>query len=316
MVINKRKFYVLLTALFLSVIAALRPFGFDRDYFNYLKRFINSSFQINTRFEFGFEFITNIFKLVFGSETFVLFLFVLTFIALITKFSILSRARNFPLMIVIYSMLILPLHEMMQIRVALASGIIFYALFLSSSLELSFIKRILWVLTGISMHYSVILLAPLVLFTELFKKRSLLLIILVLVLPSLFILLSIETLVKLDFLPMLAHYIQMSDSVNLFSSRVITLVALILIGFWNKNYLPKNVLPWFYMSLLGIGLFFGLQSIAVLPQRLLEITIFSYLVWVPYLPKISRIIGFSLLIVFSAYFFYRAFYISPFFTGG
>jgi hypothetical protein len=314
-VINKRKFSVLLTVVFLSLFAALRPFGFDRDYYNYLKNFNKSSFLDASRFEFGFDFLTNIFKLVFSSGSFALFLFMLTFVALFTKFSILSRARYFPLIVVVYFMLIFQLHEMMQIRIALATGIMFYTLFISSNSEISFIKKLFLTFIAVSMHYSVIVIAPLILFSELFKKRSLLLMILVLVFPSIIILFSIDFLLKLDLFPMLPLYLQMTDSVNLFSSRMITLVTLILIGLSRINYLPNNLLPWFYMSLLGIGFFYGLQFSSVFAQRFLEITIFSYLVWIPYLPKLSRIIGLSFLFVFSAYFFYRAFYISPFFTG-
>jgi hypothetical protein len=324
MVINKRNFYVFIIVFFLSVISGLRIFGFDRDYFNYLRYFIKTSFEDLSRFEPGFHLFTNLFKLIFGSESFPLFLFVLTFIALFLKFSILSRLRYFPLFVVIYFMLILPLHEMMQIRAALATGVIFYALFLSSSLELSFIKRILWALLGVSMHYSVIVLAPLVLFSEFFMKRSLFFMILVLVIPPSIILFSLEIIdIIFYFLPqnlplnklLFEFYLQMASDVNLFSSRAITLVTLFLIGAWNINYFPRHLLPWFYMSVIGIGLFFGLQSIPVFAHRFLEITVFSYLVWVPYLPKISRIIGISLLFVFSVYFLYRAFYISPFFAG-
>ena len=75
LVLNKRKTIVFITTFILSVVTALRIFGYDRDYLNYQKFYDLTAFGYHSRFESGFEFFTNTIKFILGSESFVLFLF-------------------------------------------------------------------------------------------------------------------------------------------------------------------------------------------------------------------------------------------------
>jgi hypothetical protein len=301
-----------IVVIILSVIAALRFFGYDRDYFSYLKFYERTSFGgYDSRFEPGFEFAARVSNFVLGPDSFVLFLFAVAFVSLYLKLSIISRVRYFPFLVLVYSMLIYPLHEMMQIRVGLASGVVFYALYLCTSSGLSFFKKILWVFLGVSLHYSVIVVAPFILFTELFFKRSVLMLILISTMPALLIYISIDIL--RSFIPIVEYYLTQEDFVNPYSSRNIVFIIILGLVFLNFRNIPAYSFPWICMSFLGIGLFFGLISIPVFAHRFLELSIFPYLIWVPSLPKIPKIIALSLLFVFSTYFLYRAFFISPFF---
>ncbi len=317
MIIIKRKAILFIIVFFMSVFSALRIFGYDRDYLNYQKYYDLAAFGHDTRFEPGFEFFTNLIKVTLGSEGFVLYLFILALVSLSFKFSILSRGRYFLFIVLIYSLLIYPLHEMMQVRIALASGIIFYALYLSINSGLSLLKKILWILLGLSCHYSVLVIAPFVLWPKLFYKRSLLLLMFMALIPALLIFYSIQNVITLDviteYVPLLVIYLEYEDAPNPISTRMITFVIILILGVLYIKNLPEYSLPWLYMSFLGIGLFYGLISIPPLAHRFLEITIFSYLIWIPNLPKIPRIIALTLLLVFSVYFMYRAFVISPFF---
>jgi len=315
-VLDKRRTYLLLNVLIISVISALRIFGYDRDYASYLNFYSKISFGgYSSRFEPGFEFFANVVKFIAGYDSFVLFLFILTFVSLYAKFSILSRVNYFPFLVLLYCMLILSIHEMMQIRVAIASGILFYAVNSSINKDISLIQKILWILLSISFHYSLIIIAPFVLFTNFFSKKSLLLIVLTMGIPALFISFSIEFFSKIEIVkhlvPMLDLYLVEGNPPNPFSSRMVTLLILLTIGLLHLKFLPSYALPWLYISFLGVGLFYGLMMIPTLAHRFLELTIFSYLVWVPSLPKFPRILGLSILFLFSMYFIFR---ISSYFT--
>ena len=103
------------------------------------------------------------------------------------------------------------------------------------------------------------------------------------------------------------------DKSKCFSSRNIIFSIILLIGLLNIKNIPKEKLKWMYVSIAGMGLWYGLLWLPVFAHRFLEVTIFSYLVWIPSLPRISRIISLGLLLVFSVYFLFRALFISPFF---
>ena len=319
MILSKNRLYLFTTVFFLSLLTSIRIFGVDRDYYNYEKFYEKISIGgYSSRFEPGFELVANLFKILAGLDSFTLFLFFIAFVSLYLKFSILSNIRHYSLLILIYIMLILTLHEMMQIRIALATGIMYWALYKSTHFNIGFLKRVVLIGAGVSMHYSVIILAPFILFDQIFYKHSRVLIALfIAIIFPVFINLTIS--IAADFSPMVRHYLMqigegINTDINLFSSRNIILSTILFIGLLNFKYIPKEKLLWLYVSIAGMGVWYAFLWLPVFAHRFLEITIFSYLVWVPSLPKISRIISLGLLCILAVYFLYRALFISPFFS--
>jgi len=319
MILSKNRLYLFTTVFFLSLLTSIRIFGVDRDYYNYEKFYEKISIGgYSSRFEPGFELVANLFKILAGLDSFTLFLFFIAFVSLYLKFSILSNIRHYSLLILIYIMLILTLHEMMQIRIALATGIMYWALYKSTHFNIGFLKRVVLIGAGVSMHYSVIILAPFILFDQIFYKHSRVLIALfIAIIFPVFINLTIS--IAADFLPMVRHYLMqigegINTDINLFSSRNIILSTILFIGLLNFKYIPKEKLLWLYVSIAGMGVWYAFLWLPVFANRFHEITIFAYLVWVPSLPKISRIISLSLLFVLAVYFLVRALFISPFFS--
>jgi hypothetical protein len=315
--LSKRKLYLFIVTSAVSIITAIRFFGLDRDYFSYQRFYEKISIGgYSSRFEPGFELVANLFKLFIGTNSFEFFLFFIAFVSLYLKFSILSNIRHYSLLILIYFMLILPLHEMMQIRVSLALAVVYWALYKSTNSDITLLKKAILVGVGISFHYSAIILAPFILLPNIFNKRSKFLVILTSITPLVLINSSMD--IVIEFAPMVGHYIQQANLVdeyiNPFSSRNLIFLTILVIGLLNFQHIPREKLPWFYASTLGIGLWYGFMWLPVFAHRFLEITVFSYLVWVPSLPKISRIISLGLLFVLAVYFLIRALFISPFFS--
>lgn len=303
--------------IFVSIISMLRVFGYDRDYFSYLRFYEKTYFGDSSRFEPGFQFITNVFKLFMGPDAFTFYLFFIALISLIPKFLILKNSRNYIFIMVIYVMLIMPLHEMTQIRISLACGVMFWALHISINSSRNLIKRLIWVLFGVSFHYSSIILAPYILFPDLFNKRSKIWIIVFPLLVALVISSSLTMIVQL--IPLVGFYLDqvaMGEEIviNPFSARNIIFLTLVTIGLFNLKYIPDRILPWFYVSVTGIVLWYSLMWLPFLAHRILEITVFSYLVWIPSLPFRLRVPCLLLLFILGAYFMSRMVFLKPIFA--
>ena len=292
--LSKNQLILFVSTLIFSIFSAIRIFGLDRDYLNYKKFFINASIQsYDNRFEPGFQLFTNTFILLFDNNSFILFLFFISFISLYLKFSILQNGKYFFLTTLIYIMLILPQNEMMQIRTALATAFMYWALYKTTHSGMKLFKRITFVAVGISMHYSVVIIAPFIIFDRMIYKipRILTIFFIIVLFPS-FINLALE--IASNYIGMVQHYfIRTNHSyINLFSSRNIIFTLIILIGLINIKKIPNEKLPWFYVSLSGLMIWYGLLWIPVAAHRFFEITIFSYLIWIPSLPRNYKIISF------------------------
>lgn len=297
-----------------SIIAGLRLFGEDRDFFSY-QLFYESIDKVGAgRKELFFALITNLIKQIFGSGSFYTFLLIIAFLSLSFKIWLLSKRNSFVLLSVIYFLLILPLHEMTQIRVGLATAFIYWGLYKSTHFNTSILKKTTYLVLGIGSHASTIILAPFVLVPSFFQSRSIIYALLAITVPAVVISNSINLMIYLN--PLVEYYVEMADQMetaNPFSSRNITFLLILTIGLWNIKKLPYESLPWFYISLGGIGVWYGLMAIPAIAHRLLEITMFSYLFWIIDLPKFSKILALSLLFSFALYSFVRALFLHPLF---
>ena len=315
--VKTRSLVALFAVLVVSSLSMFRIFGYDRDYFSYLRFYEKTYFGDSSRFEPGFQFITNVFKAFMGPDSFTFYLFFIALVSLVPKFLILKNSRNYILMMAIYVMLIMPLHEMTQIRVSVACGVMFWALHISIDSNRSVLNRLMWVLLGVSFHYSSIILAPFILFSNWFNKRSKVWIITVPLLLALAISSSMTMIVKL--IPIIGFYLDQVTLaeelvINPYSSRNLIFLTLVAIGLFNLEHIPDRILPWFYVSITGLALWYSFMWLPVFAHRFLEITVFSYLVWVPSLPFRLRIPCLGLLLILAVYFISRMVFLNPIFT--
>ena len=252
--VKVRSLAVMSGVLFVSIISMLRAFGYDRDYFSYLSFYEKTYFGGSSRFEPGFQFISNVFKVFMGPDSFTFYLFFIALVSLVPKFLILKNSRNYILMMVIYVMLIMPLHEMTQIRISVACGVMFWALHISIDSNRSLLNRLIWVLLGVSFHYSSIILAPFILFPNWFNKRSKVWIIGFPLILALAISSSLTMIVKL--VPLVEFYLDQVTLgeelvINPYSARNLIFLTLVAIGLFNLKHISDRMLPWFYVFMNG-----------------------------------------------------------------
>lgn len=125
-----------------------------------------------------------------------------------------------------------------------------------------------------------------------------------------------SSLVFLDLLnPQVTHMINTANDMqaNPFSSRNLIFLTIIFIGLANINRIQADYLPWLYLSIFGISFWYGMMALPVFAHRIFELTLFSYFLWVPKLPKYNRAIAMTLLSVLSIYLFINALYLDPLF---
>ena len=98
------------------------------------------------------------------------------------------------------------------------------------------------------------------------------------------------------------------------TSRNLIFLTLVLTGLFNLQHISDQMLPWFCISVAGLVLWYSFMWLPVFAHRFLEITVFSYLVWVPSLPFRLRIPCLGLLLILAVYFISRMTFLNPMFT--
>lgn len=294
----------------LSILAAERILGVDRDYQSYLDFFEIVDWGYSGRFEPGFVIFNLIVKQVFGSFWSLLLLVAL--VSLLIKFYLISKLPHFLFWVVLYCLVLLPLHELTQLRAALAIGFVYLALY-SAAIGVKRIVTLATVLIAASFHASILIMLPFVLLWPSLSRPSWLIFLGISVAPAAVLFVSIELLVYFN--PLVMHLLDIAEQMqaNPFSARNLILIAVLAIGAFSLRRLPAPVLPWYYISVMGLGLWYGLMSVPVFAHRLLEVTMFSYFFWVPYLPWRERYLAMLLLLLLAAYLFFYALYIDPLF---
>ena len=71
--------------------------------------------------------------------------------------------------------------------------------------------------------------------------------------------------------------------------------------------MPKEALPWFYVSFFGIVSFYSMADFPTIAHRLFELTMISNLVWATALKGKSKIVSLILLLLFGVYSFAKLF---------
>jgi hypothetical protein len=144
-------------ALFLILIAGLRPIGLDRDSIEYAK-IIQSSIDVNS-IEPAFWIIKHFNDIFFSGDVHTFFLIFAT-LGISIKFLAIKKISKMPLLsVIVYLSIYFVLHEMTQIRAGVAAGL--FLLSIPDIYNRNFRKFIIKALLAISFHYSAIIILPL-----------------------------------------------------------------------------------------------------------------------------------------------------------
>tara|TARA_B100001142_G_scaffold330044_1_gene395838 strand:- start:15210 stop:16262 length:1053 start_codon:yes stop_codon:yes gene_type:complete len=314
---RRESFFVLAVSILFSFVAGLRILGLDRDYYQYLGGWQELAQGYGTRWEPFFEFLATTIQASFGHESFHFFLVIVAFIGLSIKLNIFSKNKNFALVSFIYLVMLFPIHEMTQVRVALGIAFAYLGLYKATFEKSSFLVRLSYAILAAGSHFSMFVLVPFILIPKIAHIRSTSLILLLggssIVLFPILIQFATEYLfgtnvgALLDFYTT-DDYLDLGTSKpNPFSLRSIVFVLLLLIGIYNLKSMQNEVLPWFYISLFGVVSFYTLLIFPPIAHRLFELTMFSNLVWATKLPRKSKIISLFLLLLFGVYSFAKLF---------
>jgi len=152
---NLHKYVYVAFCLALIFIAGLRPQAFDPDYEQYLKAFYNGSKK--SRIEPTFFLISNFVKLFFNHPVFLFLIYSIIGVSL--KFIGFKQITKYYLFTAfLYLCNYFLLHEMIQIRVGVASGILL--LCVKPLYDRDFKRFLLFVILAISFHYSALIVLP------------------------------------------------------------------------------------------------------------------------------------------------------------
>jgi hypothetical protein len=146
-------------ALFLILIAGLRPIGLDKDSINYAN-VIQSSIDVNLiDKEPAFWIIKHFNDIFFSGDVHTFFLIFAT-LGISIKFLAIKKISKMPLLsVIVYLSIYFILHEMTQIRAGVAAGL--FLLSIPDIYDRNFRKFIIKALLAISFHYSAIVMIPL-----------------------------------------------------------------------------------------------------------------------------------------------------------
>jgi hypothetical protein len=293
----------------LSLIAGFRLFGIDRDYYDYLlyhDSFINPNYVTEFRFEYGFYLLTKF--IIILNENLNFYLSVVALIPLYLKFYLLDKAKSSFYFIFLYLLMIYPLHEMTQIRAALSIGFFYFAFYYLISNK--FFKVFLFLFISVLFHYSILVFLFIFIIINflLINKKNFLFSDILFILGIIFLIYLFAHDLSFYFNIGSIYFSPNSDSANFFSLRVFLFLLIILIGIINFRYILNGANYWFYISLSGLIFYYSLFNYQILACRFLEISYFSYFLWINYLPKKACLLAKFLLFIISILSFWLMFF--------
>lgn len=297
-------------SLVLALMAAFRAFGTDRDYYDYWM-FFENPVEYGSRMELGFQLFTVSFLSI--SNNFKAYLFAVALVPLLLKSYLIVRVTKHPLYwLFVYFLSLYPLHEMTQIRAALSLGFFYYATYLAVHSK-QFLAGAL-VFLAISFHWSI---AVLVLLLLLFRfiapldssRRGLLLVA------------AMAGYIFAYYGQFLSEQIEFGhiyfdvtgESANAFSVQTASSAFICMIGLRYRRFIPPYARTWLIISIIGVILYYSLLQFQVLAYRFFQMTLFAYILWTPFLPRIPRIVSMGIILFNATTAFYLMLFANPFF---
>ena len=308
-VVKKKTLIGLFLAIIFAIFSSIQLLGIGPDrlqYEIYFNKITPTDFD--SRYEFGFEYFSILFKIFFGSSAFLFFIFTITFLSLLIKFNYLLKRKDWLILILLYLISVMILHEFIQIRVGLAIAFCILSLAEASKDRPSFLLKTFFFFFGISLHISSFFFAPFIFMNAIFKKYN-----------RFYVLTYIASIFCIGFFSkgpiysltggLVESYILLMEQdetqITIFSARNIALAFILLIGFIRIKDIEKSMLPFFYVSLGGYAFWFGFIWFPLLAHRILELTLLSTIVWLPDIKKDFRAVAYIVLAIFGLYYSYN-----------
>lgn len=312
-----RIYMLFLCMVAISLFFGLRMLGQDSDFISYKTFYdsINDHFSFSdTRFEIGFVLISYFFKQVLNADMHVL-LVVIAFISLTIKQYLFSKGNNSFLITIIYLMGIGLLHEMTQIRVAIAVSFALISLYLKSkeSIKLSF----LFFLLSMMFHYSMafFIMGLIIPNSWLFDNKLKIPVIFLYGVIAAAMLYFIQDILISNF-SMIRLYASRADneSFNFASIRFMGLLLPLIIGVFSFNNLSVFQKRCFIISMAAYAIAVPASLIPTIASRVFELGWTCFYFWVPGITgKWKKFFALCLLAFVSIYFAVRNIYLEPIF---
>ena len=307
--IKKKTLVGLFLATVFAILSSIQILGIGPDRFQYESYFNKITLSdFDSRYEFGFEYFSILFKTFFGSGSFLFFIFSIVFLSLVIKFNYLLKKKDWPILILLYLIIAMILHEFIQIRVGLAIAFCILSLAEASKDEPSFLLKTFFFLFGISFHITSFFFAPFIFMNTIFKKYN-----------RFYVLTYIVSVFCIGFFSkgpiysltggLVESYMLLMEQdetqITTFSARNIALSFILLIGFIRIKDIEKSMLPFFYVSLGGYAFWFGFIWFPLIAHRTLELTLLSTILWLPDIKKDFRVVAYTVLAIFGLYYSYN-----------
>ena len=300
-----------------SIFIGMRVLGQDSDFLSYSNFYdsLSSGFSYSdTRYELGFVGVSYIFHNIFHANIYVM-LFFLAFISLLIKEYLFFKARDAMLMTVIYILSMGLLHEMTQIRVALAVSIVLLSLYYKSNNK--FYVSLLSFAISVMFHYSMLffLIAFLIPNDWLTKNKINIPVIFMYAFATGLLLFFTKDLL-LNHITMLKVYASRADeeTFNFISVRFIGLSLPLLIGMFTFDQLNAFQKRCFIISFAAFMISVPASFIPTLASRLFELGWVCFYFWVSGINSVyKRHISILSLVAVSLYFAIRNIYLAPIF---
>ncbi|GEM_PF-3522388 len=303
--------------LMISVLIGMRVLGEDSDFHAYSAFYesISHNFHfLETRFELGFVALSYFFKEILNVDLYFM-LVSLAFVSLLIKAFIFGKTPNPILITILYLTSFGLLHEMTQIRVALAVSFALLSLYYRS--ENRVILSVLLFSIAISLHYSMVFFLIAYLVPDNYVRNN------KLKLPYLFFYAFITALLLyflldtfISKIPMLQVYAARADneSFNFLSVRVVGLILPLILGLTSFNDFTVFNKRCFIISISAFIISIPASIVPTLASRLFELGWVCFYFWISAITSpFKKFISLILLSVVSIYFLIRNVYLEPIF---
>ncbi len=311
---NVNWFFILLITVLLSYFGSF-VYNLDRpDFDNYerLFQYIGSNdyevaiIENNTINSFGFFYYIKFIR--FFSDNFRVFVSITIFLSTFIKIFLISKlSKNVYFSILSYTFLVYPIHELIQIRIGLATSLLFLTIyFLNKKRILSLIIFII----SFSIHLVTLPLAigafGIKLLLSILKEKKIKLKISRLSFFSLIFIIIISLIRFSSLNKDLGYYFDWKSdfSANLFSIRSSLLLLMTIIGLKEYRNIPDTAKNWICISLVGLCSYYIFINNMNVASRIMQSTYFSFIIWINYMPYRSYIFLRYILLVISLIFVY------------
>lgn len=313
------KIYALLVFLMLmSILIGVRILGQDSDFLTYSNFYDNLTDSLSysgSRYEYGFVTLSYIFKNILDASIYVFFSF-LAFLSLSIKAFLLFKNKNTFLILIIYMLSFGLLHEMTQIRVALAVSVVLLSFYFKCKDK--FYTSIIFFILSLTLHYSMFFFA-LALFIPnrwLIEDK--------INAPSIFFY-TLSAALVLYFtkdifianIKMLQVYANRAsdETFNYISVRFLGLIAPLIFGVYSFNDFNAFQKRCFIISLMSYMMTVPASFIPTLASRLFELGWLCFYFWVGGISEgFKKRISILFLVAVSIYFAVRNIYLEPIFN--